>query len=478
MNSTRSLFVTAIYGFVIAISTLWSSIGFAADDQPSNKKPSKPMNILLIMADDLGFECLGCNGGTTYKTPRLDALAKSGMRFEQCHSTPICTPSRVNLMTGKSNVFNYENFFVFPKGEPTFANHFQKAGYATAVAGKWQLQTQKFGKPQGIPPKEAGFDSHCVWRLSDKFFGKRYWNAIYRRDGKTVKLPKNVYAPDYLTDYLIDFIKANKEKPFFAYFPMNLPHAPHPVTPDSKKNGVNHQKGTSKKRNFIDMVQYMDKCVGRLIDTLEAEGLRENTIVIFTGDNGTDTSFASQFKNKTVQGSKGYPRDHGTHVPLIINCPGKVPAGKVNDDLLCFSDFFPTMTDAAGIAPKKITNGDGWSFWSQCQGKVGRQRKTIYGYYFPRPLSDRLGSRGGDHHEIRWARDKRYKLYSNGNLFDTVNDRLEKTAIPQKDASVKLTAIRKQLQAVLDSYPKKGARIDYKRVNAVKQKPVSQKGKK
>ena len=142
---------------------------------------AKKLNVVLIMADDVGYECFSAYGSKEFSTPRLDALAAKGMRFEHCHSTPLCTPSRVNLMTGKSNVFNYVDFGVFPKGEPTFANHFKAQGYATAVAGKWQLLTAQ----SGISPAEAGFDRHCVWNIPGTE-RSRYWKPSLMHDGKVI----------------------------------------------------------------------------------------------------------------------------------------------------------------------------------------------------------------------------------------------------------------------------------------------------
>ena len=140
---------------------LWWVLAIVTTGATTSGKESKKLNIVLIMADDVGYECFGTYGSKEFSTPRLDALAARGMCFDHCHSTPLCTPSRVNLMTGKSNVFNYVDFGVFPKGEPPFANHFQARGYTTVVAGKWQLLTKK----NGISPREAGFDRHCVWNI-------------------------------------------------------------------------------------------------------------------------------------------------------------------------------------------------------------------------------------------------------------------------------------------------------------------------
>ena len=406
-------------------------------------------NILMILCDDVGFECFSAYGSREYSTPRLDALAAGGIRFENCHSTPLCTPSRVNLMSGKSNVFNYFDFGVYPRGEPTFANHFKDHGYATAVAGKWQLLSRK----GGISPADAGFDTYCLWNYPGG--GRnRYWNPSLVQNGKLLDLPEKAYGPDVTTNFLIDFIRKNRDTPFLAYFPMILPHNPFPVTPDSADPNSKDEK-----RNFIDMVQYIDKNVGRIEDTLKELGLREKTLIIFTGDNGTNSVLTSELNGRQIRGGKGYTHDYGTHVPLIVNCPGKVPAGRVVDDLICFSDLFPTMVEAAGLPPKKISDGDGWSFWPQCQGKAGRKRKWIYCYYFPRPSSARYNDKYS-HYEVRFARDKRYKLYDNGDFFDTLEDVLEKQPIARGEAGPGGESARKVLQQVIDSYPSSGQRAN------------------
>ena len=417
---------------------------FVAADKP---------NVILILCDDVGFECFSAYGSREYATPRLDALAAQGIRFDNCHSTPLCTPSRVNLMSGKSNVFNYFDFGIYPKGEPTFADYFKNHGYATAVAGKWQLLTAK----GGITPAEAGFDTHCLWNIPGGG-RERYWNPSLVKDGSLLDLPDKSYGPDITTDFLIDFIKKHKDQPFLAYFPMILPHNPFPVTPDSVD-----PDSTNQKSNFVDMVQYIDKNVGRLEDALEKLGLRRNTMIVFTGDNGTNSLLTSELNGRQIRGGKGYTHDYGTHVPLIVNWPGHVPGGKVSDDLICFSDFFPTMVEAAGLPEKKISDGDGWSFWPQCQGRHGKKRDWIYCYYFPRPSSAKYNDKYS-HYEVRFARDKRYKLYDNGDLFDTVKDVSEKHAIAVGQADQAAEAARTSLQKALDSYPVKGRNANRRKV--------------
>jgi len=405
----------------------------------------------MILADDVGYECFGSYGSREYKTPRLDALAAGGIRFVNCHSTPLCTPSRVNLMSGKSNVFNYETFGVYPQGEPTFANHFKQYGYATAVAGKWQLKLNQVG---GISPQEAGFDTFCIWNYPGTS-RQRYWHPSLMQDDRLLALPEDSYGPDIVTDFLIDFIKANKHKPFLVYYPMMLPHDPFLPTPDSEDRMEKNSK-----KNFVDMVQYVDKCVGRIENVLIELGLRENTLIVFTGDNGTNSRISSQLDGHLVQGDKGSTRDRGTHVPLIANWPGHIPAGQVNKDLICFSDFFATLVEAAALPPKKIKDGDGWSFWPQCLGKDGTKREWIFGYYFPRPYAKQFNDRYA-HYEVRYVRDRRYKLYDNGKAYDTIKAVLEQNPlVVTKDP----LPVRETLQAAMDQYPKKGRRIEYERV--------------
>ncbi|MBT5706795.1 MAG: sulfatase-like hydrolase/transferase [Verrucomicrobia bacterium] len=411
-------------------------------------------NVVMIMADDIGFECFGSYGSTEYSTPRIDSLASGGIQFNHCHSTPLCTPSRVNLLSGKSNVFNYEDFGVYPKGEPTFANYFKGHGYATGVAGKWQLMT----KSGGLSANEAGFDTYCLWN-TPKTERTRYWDPSYEMNGKLIDLPPDTYGPDIMTEFLIRFIEENRDRPFLAYYPMNLVHSPFPPTPDS----VDRQE-TDEKKNFVDMVAYMDKCVGRLVDVLEAFGLRDKTLIVFTGDNGTHDRLISNLNGGRVRGGKGFTHDYGTHVPLILNWPGRILAGQTNEDLICFSDFFPTLVESVGLPARLINDGDGWSFWPQCVGSEGKRREWIYGYYFPRPYAQQF-DRKYQHFEVRYARDKRFKLYGNGQLFDTVSDVLEKSPISLDSGSSESEVARKRLTGVLKDHPSRGRGIDYNRVN-------------
>jgi len=411
--------------------------------KPRSRKP----NIILIMADDVGYECFGCYGSRQYKTPRIDQMASGGVRFTNCHSTPLCTPSRVKIMTGLDNVRNYYNFGTFPKGQTTFADVLKAGGYQTAFVGKWQLELVS-----GLFPKDVGFDNVC--RLIGEW--PKYWNTPIALNGKVLPVEKNTYGPDRFTAFVTDFIKKHKsgDKPFLLYFPMTLVHSPFEPTPRSK-----NRKSRKWQSNFEDMVAYMDTCVGRILDALKEAELSDNTFVLFTGDNGTNASLHSTLNGRTIRGGKGHTRDHGTHVPLIVTGPGS-PAGKVCDDLIDFSDFLPTLADIAGADLPKGVKLDGRTFRPQCRGGKGRPRQWLFNYYFPRPYVKKYDKKYR-HSEIRWVRDKEYKLYGDGRFYNVRKDVLEEKPLSPVDAP----AIRRALQKVLDTMPGRGASIDYNKTH-------------
>ncbi len=186
--------------------------------------PARP-NIVLIMADDFGYECVTANGGQSYQTPNLDRLAAAGMRFEHCHVQPLCTPTRVQLMTGLYNVRNYLRFGTLVRTEATFARLLKDAGYATGICGKWQL-----GK-ETDSPQHFGFDESCLWQHTRR--PPRYANAGLEYNGVEKNFPEGAYGPALVNDFALDFITRHKDKPFFLYYPMILTHGPFQPTPDS-----------------------------------------------------------------------------------------------------------------------------------------------------------------------------------------------------------------------------------------------------
>lgn len=413
----------------------------------SQNNPSTP-NIVLIMADDLGYECINSYGGTSYSTPRLTQLAQSGMQFDNCHSQPICTPSRVKLMTGRSNKKNHIQFGYLNPKEKTFGQVLRKNGYATMIAGKWQL-----GKDISLP-KHFGFDEHLLWQLSTSGRDstgrdKRYVNPVLEQNGKVYEKNEGKYSTDLVVDYINDFMERKKNQPFLVYYPMILTHCPFDPTPhskdwDPKDMGSKTYKGNAK--YFGDMVSYMDYSVGRIIDKIDQLGLRENTLIIFTGDNGTDVPVVSMMDNVAVKGGKGTTTDNGTHVPLIVNWKGVIKPNSRSKNLVDFSDFFPTLCDVAGIGLDSQLDLDGISFYPQLIGKSGPNRKWIHTWY------NRDGGSNPLSPTSEWVRNDTYKLYVGNKFYNVKKDPNETQNIPLVEMSEPEKKLRKEFINVLNSY--------------------------
>jgi len=419
-------------------------------------------NIILIMADDSAADNYGCYGSDYFKTPVLDHLAKTGAKFTHCYSEPVCTPSRVKIMTGRDGIRNYVQFGTLDKGEITFAHMLKKNGYATAVAGKWQLHNGE----RGTLAPDSGFDTYCLWNYPGT--GRsRYWNPSIMQDGKLLKTKPNDYGPDIFSKFLIDFIDANKSRPFFAYYPMALVHSPFPKTPGNKSSGEkNAQSKGQALSNFRDMTLYADKIVAKLVAALDRNNLRNETILIYTTDNGTHRNLSYPFRNETRKGEKAYATDGGSHVPLIVNCPGTVKPDTIISDLIDFSDFLPTIAEITEADLPKVTL-DGRSFWPQCLGKKGNPRKWIFQYYYPKfkPAAEAHGQ-GVNNLEIIWAQNQKYKLYRDGSFYATA-DRHEVNPITD-NKSKESNRARTILQQALDSMPQKAEKLAPAKGNQIK----------
>jgi arylsulfatase A-like enzyme len=418
--------------------------GCKSDKSKEYKLDQKP-NIILIMADDLGYETLGVYGGNSYKTPYLDKLAIEGMRFNHCYSTPLCTPSRVQLMTGKYNFRNYIGFGLLDPNEKTFGHYMKEAGYKTCIAGKWQLlgnpnQQKLAGGKIGSRPEDTGFDDYCLWQIDE--VGSRYKDPRLSIKGIGTKTYKGGFGPDVFVEHIKTFMRANKEHPFFVYYPMALTHDPFVPTPDNEtfkdfdpKSKVNDPK------YFGEMVAYMDKLVGRLLDETETLGIRENTLILFVGDNGTDRDVTSTIDNRPLKGDKGHTTNAGTHVPFIANWKGVIPKGKVNNNLIDFTDFLPSLLQAANIPIENKT--DGISFYPQLVGESYNPRDWVFCDYNPN---------WGKFEPKRYVQDKMWKLYGNGEFYNLEKDPLEKNAlnIDSQPDTIKIKV--KMFEDVLNKY--------------------------
>jgi arylsulfatase A len=407
---------------ILGISVIVPKLTFCQDNSTFKSNIKKP-NIILILADDLGYETLGCNGGLSYKTPHLDKLASQGIRFTQCYASPLSSPSRLALMTGQYNFRNYEYFEYLSPTRKTFGNLLQEAGYVTAIAGKWQLNGIRWKYPSALDPTTAnhfGFDEYCLWQLTHtREEGERYANPLLEKNGKVMDGLKDSYGPDALVDFINDFIHKNKEKPFFVYYSMVLTHDPFVTTPDSHDWLTTEDRYIPDTAYFKDMVSYMDKNVGRLVDNLKKEGLWDNTIIIFTGDNGTNVNILSKTIDGVVQGGKGFTINSGTHVPLIVVWPHAIKKARVYNGLVKFPDFLPTLADISG-ADACSYSPDGVSFMPVIQGKLDPIQDEIFIHYTPE---------WGNFPSDRWVFNSTYKLYRDGSFYNTVKDPLEKNKL-------------------------------------------------
>jgi arylsulfatase A len=398
--------------------------------------PGNPPNIILVMADDLGAECLGSYGALDYRTPQLDDLARRGTRFTHCFAQPLCTPSRLQLMTGKYNDRNYIGFGDMRADEYTFGHLLAGAGYSTAIVGKWQLGG---GYER---PRQIGFDEACLWHIQGR--QQRYWQPRIVDNGRLRNDVADRYGPDVLCDYALDFIRRHASRPFFLYYPMCLTHDPFCPTPDSSEPKSEHDPDT---RHFRQMVEYMDQIVGRIVRQLDECRIRDNSLLLFTGDNGTHASVVTRTDRGPIRGGKREMTSAGTHVPLIAHWPAGGGSPQVCNDLVDFTDFLPTLADAAGAALPHPGHLDGHSFLPQIRGESGSPRRYVFCYYW---------GRGRDPHEARVSvRDHRWKLYDDGRFFDLSTDPLEQESLDQNllsEPAVEAETARRSMQAAIDAF--------------------------
>ncbi len=282
--------------------------------------------------------------------------------------------------------------------------------------------------------------------------------TVFYQNGKLLPDTKGQFGPDVMADFVANYIQQHQGEPFFLDYPLVLPHDPWVKPPDYRGSGdFPDQLGPGAgrrgnppaagereegQRRFAAMVEYADTLVGRVTAQLDALKLSEKTLVIFTGDNGTFPALRSTIKGREMNGDKGRPTDAGTHVPLIAQWKGQIPAGKINQDLIDFTDFLPTLADVTGARRPAGVTVDGRSFAPQLRGQKGQPREWIFCHYDPR---------WGNFQFARYAHDKQFKLYQDGGLYDYRQDPLEATALPHASLTPAQQASRQKLQKVLDT---------------------------
>jgi arylsulfatase A-like enzyme len=423
---------------VIGVSSLTGGCSFTANVE----KQAKP-NIIFCLVDDMGKEGVSCyNTGKPNLTPVIDSLAADGIKFDNFYAMPQCTPTRVAFLTGQ---YPFRNGWVnhydvprwnlkgfSPKTNPCVGNVVKSAGYRTCIAGKWQINDFR-DEPNIL--NECGFDEYCMWTGGESKnppSNRRYWDAyIHTKDGS--KTYKGKYGPDVFTDFIVDFIEQNKSEPMFIYYPMVLRHGP-----------------IEKQPTGVSPEEYIDHLVGRIVASVEKNGIRDNTIIIFATDNG-------KHKGKTTE--------LGVCVPLVVSCPGIVPKGVVTDALVDITDFLATFAELSGAKLPGQYTYDGRSFASFITGNsADSSRRWIMamgGHPCVRPKKGQGPFDGKNKHPYRdrVIRDKRYKVYVNtqgkiDKLIDLKADPKEKNNIINTKDQKALSALSK-FERVVTGFPDK-----------------------
>ena len=436
MHLTHALVPILIFGIV------------ACDPNETGTQPksSRKPNIVLIMADDLGAETLGCYGNTAFASPSLDRMAREGARFENAFSTPVCTPTRAMILTGLhpnrtgflerlDSPLDTERTNRLPVHLRTFAEAFQSAGYATAIAGKWHLGDFQIYPDQ---PASHGFDEYCMWvQYWDGERRSRYYSPHIWENGTYTVHGEETFGPDYFSDFLIEFIERNRNRPFLAYYPMNLVHSPLVSPPGLKALAESNYPPDlgSEERKFGHMITYMDAIVGKFVDKIQELELEEDTLIIFTGDNGTSANLESRLGSLRVRGGKRTMNEAGTRVPFIAKWPGTIPPGARNG-FFSLIDLVPTLCAIAQVPLESEV--DGMDLSSSLLGTPGPDRNYFY-----------MAFEG----DLYFVRDKRFRLHEDGRMYDVpVSSDEARYSMDSVGSESNHIAARKLLQARLDSY--------------------------
>ena len=395
---------------------------------------SKKPNIIFILADDLGIDGVSSYGADFFKTPVIDKLAKEGIRYTNAYTVPLCGPSRALILSGRygfrTGAVNQDmTGTIKPSVETMMPAILKKAGYTTSMIGKWgQL-------PLG--PAEFGFDDYLRYFGSGVYVSKNDKKEKYVVNGKETLLKKDEYMPDLMHDHMVNFLSNHKKDPFYLYYSLTHVHGEIIATPDSKP-------GTSDyKELYADNIAYMDKLVGKLLHTLDSLKLRENTLIVFFGDNGTAGQAATigRVNGQKLSGKKGTMQECGSLVPMIVNWPGVIKKPGVSSNLIDAADFVPTFAEIAG-APLPTTNIlDGKSFAYQLKGGKGTSRDWIF------------TGLGNDW----YVRSANWKLMKSGDLYD-----MRKAPFDEKLVVLdEKTSLEKQkLQLILDKLNPGGGYLD------------------
>lgn len=450
---------------LLAMMLAAGGISNASAADPVAAKPVDRPNIVFILADDLGYTELGCYGQKLIQTPRIDRMAAEGIRFTDCYAgCTVCAPSRCTLMTGlHTGHCRIRGNAQVPLAaeDVTVAKLLRQAGYATGIIGKWGL-----GQPgsSGIPNRQ-GFD--CWFGYLDQVHAHNYYPDYLWRNEEKVLLPNVVekgvakkrvtYSPDLFASEALEFVERQRDKPFFLYLALTVPHA----NDEAGKNGMevpddkpySDRDWPQVEKNKAAMITRMDADVGRLLDKLKALGLDERTIVFFTSDNGphreggVDPAFFHA--SGPLRGIKRDLYEGGIREPMIVRWPGRIAAGQVSDFVWAFWDFLPTAAELAGVrSPADI---DGVSvapvLFASSREAASPAHEFLYWEFHE----------GGFKQAVRMGRWKavRTKLNRPLELYDLSNDLGETNSVAAKHPEIvaKIEAYLKQARTDSPNWP-------------------------
>ena len=394
----------------------------------------RPPNIILVLADDLGVGNVGCYGSDRYRTPHIDRLAETGLRYTRCFTAPLCGPSRALIMTGRyafrTGATNQDRVGRLKTAEEVMLPAYLKqAGYCTGAFGKWnQLPLQ---------PSDWGFDEYLRFSGSGVYRNTDGKVESYVVNGETRRLRADQYMPDLLHQQVTDFIGRHRDQPFFVYYSMSSVHGELLPTPDSPAVGADL---------MADNVRYMDKLIGQLVSELQQQKLLESTVIVFMGDNGTGKAQADSatIGGRRLVGQKGTMQEGGGLVPLIVNWPGVIAGGRVADGVMDSSDFVPTFAELCGVSLPTDRVIDGRSLLAQWRGQQASHRAWAFVQL-----------------ARNWyVREAQWKLNQAGELFDMSGaPYAEQLVLRESDTAVSGQA-RQRLQAVLDRLNPAGGILD------------------
>ena len=444
--------------FSVASAALWLC---AADPGGAFADARRPPNILFILGDNLGTDWIGCYGSDDKATPYIDKLAAQGVRFTNCWMTAFCSTSRAAIWSGRypsrTGWHVHHDAAIYGGGgfdaehETTFARVLRDAGYATGIFGKWQIN-DLYSEPEALT--KAGFRRQFVWtgalvgsgNASERFTAtrgvaageraleSRYWNPVVFDDGARREL-HGKFGPDEFVAQLIDFAARNNERPFLAYYAAPFTHIPVTTTPSSR------DEHAPERERFLGMLRHFDGQVGLLVGELERLGLRNDTIIVFTTDNGSVRKFGGRVGGKDVRGMMGTLAEVGLDVPLIVSCPSRVAQGRTSDALVDCVDFYATFVELAGAKVPSDRSYDGQSFIAELDDDPATCA----------PRSWQFTEYAG----VRTAGDGRYKLFSDHRLYDLRRDPLEEVNLLETtDLAPEARAAQVTLQTAIDSIPK------------------------